>query len=244
VSDEQVETMGAMEEANEDNGAVVRSPKTTELELLSGFVALSRTPPHGQRKVAAGRLRARCVAASMIATRSSTTLHDIAEAVGKTERYLSERFQSRRGIVAFPLPELAGSIFDTITSSSDWAEVEDRLRQLFVLLNANPKGRQLLIDLVAVRSASPRIVQEDEYFLAALVQCLGDRFDMVPAPLRNGAAFLTESLRSAISEWAETPELSLDGVADCVCQVIASVPSLLGVADPLTWRFADDRRED
>jgi hypothetical protein len=180
------------------------TPSDKDLLLLSGFVPLESTHSHQSRKSLAGKLRARCIAAHLANTEHpKIRMSRIADYVGMCERNLHSLFGTKSALYAFPPPELAQVIIKTIAPSTSWKSTATRLRDLFLAIENNDAGQQLLRDLATVHQKHPELACGDAFFSEEL------RKQILAHPTINPTyakwvGYFTDEIRIALIGWANS----------------------------------------
>jgi hypothetical protein len=154
-------------------------------------------------------LRVRLAAVRLARTDcAEVTVGAIAKSVGASERTVRNLLQNPHACWAFPPPELAVAIVERSNGAESWPEVLDRIEPLFVALDGNVQGRELLAGLARVRREHPEMAGADNYFAVATQDAMG--IDGASDPRQMAwVGYLTESLRSALLRWSAETEGSL-----------------------------------
>lgn len=182
--------------------------------LLAGFVVPGTELPFGQRKIAAGRLRARVAAVEFwVAKRSPPSHQELAERIGISDRCLSYQFPKQSELYAFPPPELARSLVGASASSRVWSEIALLTRPVFDALETNRAGRSLMAGLVVIHRANPDLGDTDAYFAMAMRASIRDHRHRRTLSIAN---LFTAGVRMAFEDWVDAGEPNLEFVADRV----------------------------
>lgn len=180
--------------------------------LLAGFFAPGIELPFGQRKIAAGRLRARVAAVELWATEGTQPSHRaLAARIGMSDRCLSYQFPKQSELYAFPPPELARSLVLASSSSRVWSDMALLIRPVFEALETNTAGRSLLAGLVTIHRANPDLGEIDAYFAMALRSLIRDHRHRRTLSIAN---LFTAGIRMAFEDWVDAGEPNLEYVAD------------------------------
>ena len=186
--------------------------------VLAGFVVPGVDLPHGQRKIAAARLRARMMAVdSWLGTGTRPSNHVLAERLGMSERCLSYQFENQSALYAFPPPELALSMSAACGGSTAWTDIARLVGPIFVALDTNPQGRMLLSGLVRLHRSSPALTDMDGYFAHALRDAIGGKRQRCTRPI---IGLFTDGFRVALEDSVDLGEPSLMFVSGCVGRLI------------------------
>jgi hypothetical protein len=186
--------------------------------VLAGFVVPGVDLPHGQRKIAAARLRARMIAVdSWLETGERPSNRVLAERLGMSERCLSYQFESQSALYAFPPPELALSMSAACAGITAWSEIARLVGPLFVALDANPQGRMLLSGLVRLHRSHPALADMDGYFAHALRNAISGKCQRCTLSI---IGLFTDGFRVVLEDWVDLGEPSLLFVSDCVGRLI------------------------
>lgn len=182
--------------------------------LLAGFVVPGTELPFGQRKIAAGRLRARVAAVEFWASEGTQPSHrELAERAGMSDRCLSYQFPKQSELYAFPPPELARSLVGTSASSRVWSGIAVLIRPVFEALETNMQGRSLMAGLVMIHRANPDLGDTDAYFAMAMRASIRDHRHRRTLSIAN---LFTAGVRLAFEDWVDAGEPNLEFVADRV----------------------------
>jgi hypothetical protein len=224
-----------------------RDPAERELDLLRGFVDPIVTIPHGLRKVSAAKLRARIAAVSVVQQHGpKVPLKLIASMVGRSERNLYGQFGTKEALLAFPPPEMAQAMGSMVRAATSWAEVGELIRPLFVCLNTNPDGLDLMAGLSVLYDEHRSLRQSDGYFADELRNVLAANESLSNPGSRRKATGLiglfTDELRAAISEWAQLRQVSVSGESvntNDWCGEVNSRASIVVAADAISSFIAN-----
>ena len=182
--------------------------------LLAGFMVPGTELPFGQRKIAAGRLRARVAAVEFLVSEGTQPSHnELAERIGMSDRCLSYQFPRRSELYAFPPPELARSLVGASASSRVWSEISLLIRPVFEALETNKAGRSLMAGLVMIHRANPDLGDTDAYFAIAMRTSIRDHRHRRTLSIAN---LFTAGVRMAFEDWVDAGEPNLEYVADRV----------------------------
>ncbi len=182
--------------------------------LLAGFVVPGTELPFVQRKIAAGRVRARVAAVEFWVVEGSQPLHqELAERIGMSDRCLSYQFTKQSELYAFPPPELARSLVGASASSRVWSEIALLIRPVFDALETNKAGRSLMAGLVMIHRANPDLGDTDAFFAMAIRASIRDHRHRRTLSIAN---LFTAGVRLAFEDWVDADEPSLEFVADRV----------------------------
>lgn len=208
--------------------------------LLAGFVTPGEELPHGQRKIAAGRMRARFAAVDYWTLEGKLPSHKhLAERLATSERCLSYQFPKQSEIYAFPPPELARSFAGASRSSRAWPEIANLIRPVFDDLETNTLGRTFMAGLVSMHRGEPQLAESDAYFSAAMRSAIRYRRPRRTLPIAN---LFTDGVRLAFEDWVDagTPHLSFaaDRVASLLTGPVQNAYDAL-LIEPTTVRLTD-----
>ena len=182
--------------------------------LLAGFVVPGTELPFGQRKIAAGRLRARVAAVQFWVVEGSQLSHqELANRIGMSDRFLSYQFPKQSEMYAFPPPELARSLVGASASSRVWSEIATLIRPVFIALETNKAGCSLMAGLVMIHRTNPALGDTDAYFAMAMRASIRDYRHRRTLSIAN---LFTDGVRMAFEDWVDADEPSLEFVADRV----------------------------
>jgi hypothetical protein len=202
------------------------SHKESEQKLLAGFVCPLSIVGHGDRKVAASRLRTRCIAVRLaLDTSPAFSRRELAKAADLSERHVLNTFKLKEGLFAFPPPELAEALVAGTTPAANWGEVIERVRPVFDALQSNDFGQRLLTDLVELHHRFPTIRSSDAYFSTTVDLTMNVSFYQDLPKSTAFVGYFTEGVRAALREWADDPQTPLDATADTVRNLIL-IPTL------------------
>ena len=214
-------------------------PGQIELSLLAGFVDPIREPRHGVRKQAASVLRARIAAVDLALIESHPVgIKRVAERCGATERTIHRHFPTREALFAFPPPEMASALVASCFAAESWDDAVRLVRTVFVALDANRSGRELMAGLVNVHQLNPGLSSTDGYFLAELRALIESRTGGYSRSFLPLLGLFTEALREGFRLWAVDPTKSTTGVID---GAIATVQGLTAHDFVLTF-FSETSR--
>ena len=186
--------------------------------LLAGFVVPGTELPFGQRKIAAGRLRARVAAVEFWVVEGSEPSHqELADRIGMSDRCLSYQFPKQSELYAFPPPELARSLVGASASSRVWSEIALLTRPVFEALETNKAGRSLMAGLVMIHRTNPDLGDTDAYFAMAMRASIRDHRHRRTLSIEN---LFTAGVRMAFEDWVDAGEPNLDFVADQVARFL------------------------
>lgn len=182
--------------------------------VLAGFVGPRVTLPHGQRKIAAARLRARMMAVdTWLGSGKRPSSHTLAELLSTSERWLSYQFQNQSALYAFPPPELALSMSAASVGGIEWTEIARLVGPIFVALDTNHQGRMLLSGLVRLHRLHPELTDMDGYFAHALRDAISGKRQRCTLAITG---LFTDGFRNALEDWVDLGEPSLLFVSGCV----------------------------
>jgi hypothetical protein len=186
--------------------------------LLAGFVTPGEDLPLGQRKIAAGRMRARFAAVDYWKTDGKLPSHKhLAERLGTSERCLSYQFPKQNEIYAFPPPELARSFAGASRSSRAWPDIANLIRPVFDDLETNTLGRTFMAGLVDMHRGEPQLAESDAYFATAMRSAIRYRRPRRTLPIAN---LFTDGVRLAFEDWVATGTPHLSFVADRLASLL------------------------
>ena len=195
-------------------GSVPDSFDELDRALLAGFMEPGTELPFGQRKIAAGRLRARVAAVEFWVSEGTQPSHnELAERIGMSDRCLSYQFPKQSELYAFPPPELARSLVGASASSRVWSEISLLIRPVFEALETNKAGRSLMAGLVLIHRANTDLGDTDAYFAIAMRTSIRDHRHRRTLPIAN---LFTAGVRMAFEDWVDAGEPNLEYVADRV----------------------------
>ena len=201
-------------------------PGEVELAMLAGFVDPACEPAHGDRKQAALVLRMRIAAVVLAHSGGLKAFAKSAAAqCGVSERTIARHFPVREALFAFPPPEMALAMVGAARLAGSWEDVELLARRVFVALDSNQVGRDLMSGLVAVHRSNPSLRAADGYFLAEFQGLLAQRVGPNYARALPLVGLFTEALRESFRVWADSPGESTTVVFDRAVSFLRSARS-------------------
>ena len=199
-----------------------RLPGQRELALLAGFVDPTKEPRHGERKQAALMIRCRIAATELGAVAGpKIPFGEVALRCGATDRTIRNHFRTREALFAFPPPEMATAMVRGCRGCKTALEMLARLRLLFVALDENDEGRNLMKGLAHLHRTCPTLGSSDGHFLSQL-RLLVISGGETAEQARPIAALFTEALRQSFSTWSVDPTNSTLEVLDRTVAIVGA----------------------